>query len=196
MTKATIKLATLAASTIIAGIVTLADKRIREVERDKASIKRGYERVSVSKMACEGLSMGEYCVSGNEIAVCVFGNDVKDDVVSETTSFYIIDKKECLAEIDAGFYAAMNDGKLRKVFFNGEDTLFFIAGADKVKVTSKIDLESAALAKEVKELRHQTNRATELESEIRLLKKKIESLENESPKNSKKGKESTEKTLA
>lgn len=194
MTKATLIAGI--ATTAIAGIISLADKHIREVERDKASIKRGYEKVSISKMACDGLSMGEYCVAGTELSIGMFGDDVKEDVVSKTTTFYIIDRKDYEAELDVGFYAVNDNGKIRKAFFNGEDTIFFIAGADKVKVTSKIDLESAALAKEVKELRHQTNRATELESEIRLLKKKIESLENESPKNSKKGKESTEKTLA
>ena len=94
MTKATVKLATLAASTIIAGIVTLADKRIKERDEDRARIKRGYESVSISKMACEGLSMGEYCIAGDELSIALFGDDVKEDVISSTRSFYIINRKD------------------------------------------------------------------------------------------------------
>ena len=194
MTKATLIAGI--ATTAIAGIISLADKHIREVERDKASIKRGYEKVSISKMACDGLSMGEYCVAGTELSIGMFGDDVKDDVVSKTTSFYILSRKDYEAEIDPGFYAVMDDGKVRKAFFNGEDTIYFISGADNVKVTKTLDINSEKLVEEIKAFKKQTDRTTELETEIRLLKKKIESLENESPKNSKKGKESTEKTLA
>ena len=186
MTKATMKLATIIASTAIAGIVTLADKRIKEHDDERRAIKRGYERVSVSKMACEGLRLGEYCVTGSEIAINMFGDDVKNDVISSTRSFYILDRKEYPAELDCGFYAVMDDGKVRKAFFNGEDTIYFISGADEVKTTKKLDVESKDLVKEVKELRRQTNRTAELESEVKILKKKLESIEKESKDSKKK----------
>lgn len=178
MTKATLIAGI--ATTAIAGIISLADKHIREVERDKASIKRGYEKVSISKMACDGLSMGEYCVAGTELSIGMFGDDVKEDVVSKTTSFYIIDRKDYEAELDVGFYAVNDNGKIRKAFFNGEDTIFFIAGADKVKVTKQLDITSEKIVKEISTFRKQSDRTAELESEVKILKKKLESIEKES----------------
>lgn len=193
MTKATLIAAI--ASTAIAGIISLADKRMKEVDADKAAIKRGYEAVTISKMACEGLRAGEFCITDRELSVSVFSDDLKDDAIFSTTTYYIYDKVKCEAEVNLGFYAVMIEGKIRKAFFDGSN-LNFLAGADRIKVSKQLDISSEELAKEIKELRKQYNRTTELESEVKILKKKLETLETKDAKDSKKHKDINEKTLA
>lgn len=179
MTKATI--ITAIASTAVSAILVAIDKRMKEVDADKAAIKRGYEAVTISKMACEGLRAGEFCITDRELSISVFGDDLKDDTIFSTTTYYIYDKVKCEAEVNLGFYAVMVEGKIRKAFFDGTN-LNFLAGADRIKVTKQLDISSEELAKEIKELRKQSNRTAELESELKILKKELETMKKDSKK--------------
>lgn len=161
-------LATIATTTL--GVVSLIADKVDERNR---TIRRGYEKIHVSHMACKGLEIGEFCITDSNLCIHLLPNDEKENVA--ICSLYIERRIELEAELDIGFYAVNVEGKLRKAFFDGE-YVNVIIGGDHIKVTNKLDLETANLIEEVNALRKQLNKADDMAEEIKALRKKIEDL--------------------
>lgn len=162
------------ASTVISA-VAIADKAIQRVDKEKAAVRRGYKQVHASSMACTGLELGEFCVANDELCIHLLPDDMTGNTV--ITSIYITDKVSSIdCDLECGFYAINVKGKIRRAFFDGEN-FNILSKCAAIKVNRKVDLETAGLYDELKELRKQCDRTHELETELKLMHKKIADLE-------------------
>lgn len=161
------------ASTLV-GAIALADKAIKRVDDEKAAVRRGYKEVHASSMACDGLKLGEFCVTNDELCIHLLPDDMTGNTV--ITSIYITDRISNIdCDIDTGFYAVTVNGRIRRAFFDGEN--FLILGkCNAIKVNRKADIETADMYNELRELRKQLDRTKRLECEVDALHKQIEQL--------------------
>lgn len=159
----------------LVGAIAVADKAIQRVDAEKSAARRGYNEVHASSMACEGLKLGEFCVTNDELCIYILPDDRTGNTV--ITSISIIDRISNVdCDLEMGFYAVTVAGRIRRCFFDGND--FLILGkSSSIKVNRKIDLETADMYNELKELRKQCDRTHELETELKLMHKKIADLE-------------------
>ena len=167
------KLSTL--STIVSSAIGAAYIIADKVDERNRTIRRGYQKVHASSMACNGLKLGEFCTADNFLCIHILPEDMKSNLC--ISSFCIEDRiSNITCDIDAGFYAVNVNGKIRRTFFDGNNFLILGKDAEEVKVNRKVDLETYDLVNEVAALRKQTNKAVELEAELKALRKQVEVL--------------------
>lgn len=169
-----IKSAITIASALVSA-VAIADKAIQRVDAEKSAARRGYQRVHASSMACSGLKLGEFCATEDDLCIHLLPDDRTGNTV--ITSISIVDRISSIdCDIDAGFYAVTVNGRIRRTFFNGDD--FLVLGkSSAIKVNRKIDIETADMYNELKELRKQCDNSKALEAEVKRLTAKIADLE-------------------
>lgn len=173
------------ASTLV-GAIALADKAIRRNDEEKAAVRRGYQKVHASSMACSGLKLGEFCVTEDDLCIHLLPDDMTGNTV--ITSITVIDRISSIdCDIDAGFYAVTVNGRIRRCFFDGND--FLVLGkSSAIKVNRKVDLETADMVNELHDLRKQLDHTKKLETELSEMRKKLEQLEKQPAKGDKAGK--------
>ena len=165
---------TLTIASTLVGAIALADKAIRRNDEEKATVRRGYKQVHASTMACDGLKLGEFCVANDELCIHLLPDDMTGNTV--ITSIYVEDRISNVdCDIAEGFYAVTVNGRIRRTFFDGEN--FLILGkCNAIKVNRKVDLETAGLYEEVRNLRKQLDNTKALEAEVKRLTADLEKL--------------------
>lgn len=169
-----IKSAITIASALVSA-VAIADKAIKRSDEEKTAVRRGYKEVHASSMACEGLKLGEFCVSNSDLCIHILPNDRTSNTV--ITSIYISDRISNVdCDLECGFYTVNVGGKIRRCFFDGNNFLI-LSKCNAVRVNRKIDLETYDMVNELHDLRKQLDHTKKLETELSEMRKKLEQLE-------------------
>ena len=158
----------------LVGAIAVADKAIQRVDAEKSAARRGYKEVHASSMACEGLKLGEFCVTNDELCIYILPDDRTGNTV--ITSISIIDRISNVdCDLEMGFYAVTVAGRIRRCFFDGND--FLILGkCNAIKVNRKVDLETYDMVNELHDLRRQLDNTKALEAEVKRLTADLEKL--------------------